>query len=244
VEIHTQLVTNYLTKIILNILKQHSQTADYVNKWKFTGHELDRETGLYYAKARYYDPKMSVFLSVDPMLEKYPSWSPYNYTLNNPINLVDPTGMEADDPPLGMPREHGTFYSDNTGSWKYDKHSDTWKGQNGSPDIDNAQNIQTVEVDRFTNGVFVNFNKSITCCHHKTTFSEGDQFEWNVFNLANRQSGYIQYGGELRSDFIGSSIGKDGVIYGTFNNSFTPIGDIKTKIQLLKYLISPPLKTI
>jgi len=127
-------------------LNQHSQTADYVNKWKFTGHELDRETGLYYAKARYYDPKMSVFLSVDPMLEKYPGWSPYNYTLNNPINLVDPTGMEADDPPLGMSREHGTFYSDNTGSWKYDKHSDTWKGQNGSPDIDNAQNIQTVEV--------------------------------------------------------------------------------------------------
>jgi len=73
--------------------EQHSQTADYVNKWKFTGHELDRETGLYYAKARYYDPKMSVFLSVDPMFEKYPSWSPYNYTLNNPINLVDPTGM-------------------------------------------------------------------------------------------------------------------------------------------------------
>jgi len=42
---------------------------------------------------------MSLFLSVDPMLEKYPSWSSYNYTLNNPINLVDPTGMEADDPP-------------------------------------------------------------------------------------------------------------------------------------------------
>jgi len=79
--------------------EQHSQTADYVNKWKFTGHELDRETGLYYVKARYYDPKMSVFLSVDPLFEKYPSWSPYNYTLNNPINFVDPTGMEADDPP-------------------------------------------------------------------------------------------------------------------------------------------------
>jgi len=78
--------------------EQHSQTADYVNKWKFTGHELDRETGLYYAKARYYDPKISVFMSVDPLLEKYPSWSPYNYTLNNPINLVDPTGMEADSP--------------------------------------------------------------------------------------------------------------------------------------------------
>jgi hypothetical protein len=32
--------------------EQHSQTADYENRWKFTGHELDKETGLYYAGAR------------------------------------------------------------------------------------------------------------------------------------------------------------------------------------------------
>jgi len=63
-----------------------------MNNWRFTGHELDRETGLYYAGARYYDPKLSVFLSTDVLMEKYPSLTPYNYTLNNPINLVDPTG--------------------------------------------------------------------------------------------------------------------------------------------------------
>jgi RHS repeat-associated protein len=80
--------------------EQHSQTADYDNRWKFTGHELDRETGLYYAGARYYDPKVSIWLSVDPLAEKYPNWNPYNYVMQNPINLIDPTGMcpEEGDP--------------------------------------------------------------------------------------------------------------------------------------------------
>jgi RHS repeat-associated protein len=89
------------------MVQQHSQTADYENRYKFTGHELDRETGLYYAGARYYDPKISIWLSVDPLLEKFPNFNPYNYVMQNPINLIDPTGMCPDEsdadtsPPLG-----------------------------------------------------------------------------------------------------------------------------------------------
>lgn len=33
---------------------------------------------------------------VDPLAEKYPGWTPYHYVHNNPVNMVDPTGMEAD----------------------------------------------------------------------------------------------------------------------------------------------------
>lgn len=76
--------------------EQHSQTEDYLNRWKFTGHELDKETGLYYTGARYYDPKVSFWLSVDPLAEKYPNWNPYAYTFQNPINYIDPTGMEGE----------------------------------------------------------------------------------------------------------------------------------------------------
>src|SRR5690554_1600551 len=77
--------------------EQHSQTADYVNRWKFTGHELDRETGLYYAGARYYDPRTSIFISVDPLAEQAPDWTPYRYGFNNPVKYTDPTGMFEND---------------------------------------------------------------------------------------------------------------------------------------------------
>jgi len=62
--------------------------------WRFTGKEQDKLTGLYYFGARYYDPMFSRWLSVDPLAEKYPGWSPYNYTLNNPIRFIDPDGRE------------------------------------------------------------------------------------------------------------------------------------------------------
>jgi len=40
-----------------------------------------------------------VFLSAAPLTEKYPSWTPYAYAFDNPINYIDPTGMEGEDPP-------------------------------------------------------------------------------------------------------------------------------------------------
>jgi len=73
-----------------------TNTGTYDNKWKFNGKELDDATGMYYYGARYYDPRISIFVSVDPLAEKYPSWTPYHYVHNNPVNMVDPTGMEAD----------------------------------------------------------------------------------------------------------------------------------------------------
>ncbi|QTY28290.1 RHS repeat-associated core domain-containing protein [Flavobacterium sp. CS20] len=62
-------------------------------RYKYNGKEFDQETGNYYYGARYYNPKTSLWLSVDPLTEKYPEWSPYNYTMNNPIRYTDPTGM-------------------------------------------------------------------------------------------------------------------------------------------------------
>ena len=62
-----------------------------------TGKERDEETGYSYFGARYYDSDLSgLFLSVDPMANKYPSISPYAYCAWNPIKLVDPDGREID----------------------------------------------------------------------------------------------------------------------------------------------------
>ena len=57
-----------------------------------SGKEKDSETGYYYFGARYYNSDLSIWLSVDPMSDKYPSLSPYNYCAWNPMKLVDPNG--------------------------------------------------------------------------------------------------------------------------------------------------------
>ncbi|MBI4208544.1 MAG: RHS repeat-associated core domain-containing protein [Deltaproteobacteria bacterium] len=60
----------------------------------YTGQEFDAEDGLHYYGARYYDPMLSRFLSVDPVFDGFTS---YGYVGNNPILWVDPTGETAKD---------------------------------------------------------------------------------------------------------------------------------------------------
>gem|GEM_PF-4075133 len=62
--------------------------------YRYTGKPLDEELGLgwYYYGARYYDPSIGRFPSIDPLHGKSPGWSPYAYCLNNPLRLVDPDG--------------------------------------------------------------------------------------------------------------------------------------------------------
>jgi RHS repeat-associated protein len=61
-------------------------------RYKFTGKERDAETGLDYFGTRYYDSDLSIWLSVDPMADKYPSLSPYHYAAHNPIKYIDVNG--------------------------------------------------------------------------------------------------------------------------------------------------------
>lgn len=67
---------------------------------KFTGYEKDDETGLDFAEARYYNSKNGRFTAVDPLLTSGKSADPqtfnrYSYTMNNPLVMTDPTGMQA-----------------------------------------------------------------------------------------------------------------------------------------------------
>ena len=73
---------------------------DYIyqrtNSWNipytFSGKEKDAETGYSYFGARYYDSDVSVWLSVDPLADKYPNESPYCYAGWNPVMIKDPDG--------------------------------------------------------------------------------------------------------------------------------------------------------
>jgi RHS repeat-associated protein len=64
--------------------------------YQFTGKEKDDETGYNYFGARYYNSDISIWLSVDPLSDKYPSMSAYMYCAGNPVMLVDPDGREID----------------------------------------------------------------------------------------------------------------------------------------------------
>ena len=67
-----------------------------MNKIKYS-EERDAETGFSYFGARYYDPDLSaLWLSVDPMTDKYPGISPYAYCGNNPVMYRDQDGNTAE----------------------------------------------------------------------------------------------------------------------------------------------------
>ncbi|WP_304265279.1 RHS repeat domain-containing protein [Phocaeicola plebeius] len=58
----------------------------------FNAKEFDEETGLYYYGARYYNPRLSLWISTDALQEKYPQHTSYLYVGSNPVNAIDPDG--------------------------------------------------------------------------------------------------------------------------------------------------------
>jgi RHS repeat-associated protein len=64
--------------------------------YRFNGKEKDYESGFHYYGARYYwSEVLTGWLSVDPMADKYPNISPYNYCMWNPVTVIDPNGMDT-----------------------------------------------------------------------------------------------------------------------------------------------------
>lgn len=74
-------------------IEELSSSAKLNTPYLFNAKELDEETGLYYYGSRYYDPRLSLWLSTDPLELKYPNISTYCYTLNNPIKFIDLEGL-------------------------------------------------------------------------------------------------------------------------------------------------------
>jgi len=68
----------------------------FSSRFRFNGKEWDEETGNFYYGARYYDPKVSIWLSVDPLAGEAPHLTPYRFSFNNPLNVVDPNGLFED----------------------------------------------------------------------------------------------------------------------------------------------------
>ena len=106
--------------------------------YKYNGKELDTERGLnlYDYSARYMDPALGRFSTVDPHAEKYYSWSPYHYAANNPIMIIDPNGKD--------------WYKDEKGNV-------LWREGNG--DIEGYKNIGASYTMDIGNGISITYTQ-------------------------------------------------------------------------------------
>jgi RHS repeat-associated protein len=65
------------------------------DRFKFAAREYDSATGLYFNRARYYDPATGRFISQDPMSFAAGDTDLYRYVGNGPTNATDPSGLDA-----------------------------------------------------------------------------------------------------------------------------------------------------
>ncbi|WP_018676242.1 RHS repeat domain-containing protein [Riemerella columbina] len=122
-------VTQHTEYIAFGEVLFDEHTTEVNMPYLFNGKELDQETGLYYYGARYYDARVSLWLNVDPLVEK--TMQPYAYTNNNPVMLIDPTGMEAEDcPKCPKPERAEQTYSVNNTTYV------------ATPSKENAKNLE------------------------------------------------------------------------------------------------------
>ena len=183
--------------------------AGYQERFRFTGKERDEETGYGYFGARYMDHELTaMWLSVDPMADKYPSISPYAYCAWNPIKLVDPDGRDwykTDNGSIkyttkyesAMGRYLGKTYNDGTTYYSLfgDKISNKIKNKKGSYET-NPQKEITMKID----DAFIKYAK---CC---IAASRGEDSPSHPY-----------------TDFTISSIG--------FNTGFASINDYDPKVM-------------
>jgi RHS repeat-associated protein len=78
--------------------KSHLKSDTITYRFSFGGMEVDNEISgngnSYDYGARIYNPRLGRFLSLDPLMTKYPYLSPYNFVSNSPISMVDPDGRD------------------------------------------------------------------------------------------------------------------------------------------------------
>ncbi|CQD10842.1 Cell wall-associated polypeptide CWBP200 [Wolbachia endosymbiont wPip_Mol of Culex molestus] len=115
-----------------NLMREYGGNPEAHIAYRYTGQELDEETGLYNYHARFYDPSIGRFYQIDPQGQYF---SPYKYAGNSPVSIIDPDGEFAFLIPLIIAGAVAGGYLGgaaankewNPGKWKWDS-GKTWLG--------------------------------------------------------------------------------------------------------------------
>ncbi len=128
---------------------EQTSNAPYNTPYKLSGKKKDEETGYSYFGARYLNSDISIWLSVDPMADKYPNISPYAYCNWNPVILVDPDGREIEGVTYDKKTKEYTFTDAaiKRGSKDYiEARTTTKSGEKGIQWMINAKETYTIHV--------------------------------------------------------------------------------------------------
>jgi RHS repeat-associated protein len=144
--------------------------------YKLTTKELETafDLNIYDFGARMQDMQLGRWWGVDPLAEKWNSYSPYNYVLNNPINLIDLDGRDAKqtgagtkDDPLVITAKY--FYQNGT------LNKDEIEGLEGATSAYNNLGVHESK-DKKGNKVFVRYNLSKEGVDDVAKAIEGTEF--------------------------------------------------------------------
>jgi hypothetical protein len=101
-----------------------------------------------------------IWMSPDPLIEEYPNWSPYSYTMDNPINLIDPDGKEPTDWYLNKDNGKVAWRDGHSQITGYENLGHTW----GRTDLNGNRTLLDGDTKKITyNGIVkADFNNKVS----------------------------------------------------------------------------------
>ncbi|MBK6698373.1 MAG: RHS repeat-associated core domain-containing protein [Saprospiraceae bacterium] len=207
------------------------KAGGYSTKYRFTGKEVDEETGLYYFGARYYDPRISLWYGVDPMTEKAPNWNPYRYGFNNPIRMIDPDGkFETEDEAKAFAKDNGIktgWFRDHKikkqddGTYSINKggHMAYYYGSGAADPSEYSDNGGSNKLGNWFSKIFGSFNRK-----------SGTAFESNDGEFGAKEHSNVDYGEKIDGIIKAADAMKS--VQGVSN----PLGEPKNDHDAIKQL--------